>query len=963
MAIWLYRLGKASYRHAWRVLGVWLLALVAAVVTGFGFGGSTEESFRIPGSESQIAYDRLEAVFPAFAGASAQVVLHSPSETRLDSAQSTALIERLAREVGAVDGIEEAISPFDEFAGRALSDDGRYAYIQVQFEMPPPQVTDEMLQDLVATGDIAREAGLEVEFGGTVFQDQEVGLTVSEVFGVLFAGAVLVVTFRSFRPAWMPLASALIGVGIVLGIVFTMALVVSVSSSAPLLAVMLGLAVGIDYSLFILSRHRGQLAAGEDPEESAAVAVGTAGNAVVFAGVTVIIALLGLYVVGIPFLSVMGASAAIAVAVAIFAAITLLPALMGLSGEKLRPKPDSGAARIAALSADKPSAGRRWVRGVMRRPLLVTIVVALGLGTLAIPAASLDLNLPGGGQEPVDSTQRKAYELISEGFGPGYNGPLLVAVDLTRTNDILEVLEDLRGDLVEVEGVDYVSEGFPSPTLDTGIFQVIPTSAPDSPDTKVLVAQLREQLPELEQRYDAPMAVTGITAIGVDVSQRIQSALLPFGIVVVGLSIILLLAVFRSVVVPIKAALGFVLSVTAAFGVVVAIFQWGWFASLLHVDTPGPILSFMPIILMAVLFGLAMDYEVFLVAGMREQYVHTGDWRYAIEEGYSQGARVVTAAALIMFFVFFAFVPEGTNLIKPIALGLAVGIAFDAFVVRMTLVPALMALFKKAAWWLPSRLQTSLPHADVEGDQLRDHIRASEWARGRSDLALHADYLVLEGDDRSRPPLSLEIERGARVDAVAEAIDASRLVATIRGHLPPAQGSLQVAGHPLPSEAGVVREIVGAWSHNDEDALRPLGQSLELRLRLDRNGKRLTRAGRSALVRRTIDSLNTLSREVLPGAGVTALSESSIPGLCPRPQQLLIWAALGLADGASFTLLCPTEPVSDDEERALWWVAIERFSSPGDTVVLFSAPPARALSPVNGRSTIDLTGVEQGALR
>jgi RND superfamily putative drug exporter len=323
--------------------------------------------------------------------------------------------------------------------------------------------------------------------------------------------------------------------------------------------------------------------------------------------------------------------------------------------------------------------GRRWVRMVMKYPLAVSLVSILGLGMIAIPALSLDLNLPGGGQEPADSTQRKAYDLISEGFGPGYNGPLLVAVDLTGSDDLMKDLDFLRAELAVVPGVDYVSQGFPSPGLDTGIIQVVSEFAPDSVETKNLVGELRERTPGWEESYGNALAITGVTAIGVDISQRIQDALIPFGLVVVGLSIILLLAVFRSIVVPIKAALGFVLSVTAAFGVVVAIFQWGWFADLLHV-TPGPVLSFMPILLMAVLFGLAMDYEVFLVSGMREQHVKTGDWRFAIEEGYSQGARVVTSAALIMFFVFAAFVPEGSSTLKPIALGMAVGIAFDAFI-------------------------------------------------------------------------------------------------------------------------------------------------------------------------------------------------------------------------------------------------------------------------------------------
>jgi len=623
MATWLYRLGRFSFRRAWLVFAVWMVTLGAVGGVGVALGGATDEEFRIPGSESQEAFGRLGSVFPVFAGASIQVVISAPEGEAVDSPANRESIDALTEWLAAGPGVEEAVSPFDEFASRAVSDDKSVAFIQVQLTEPSPQVTDETLSYVVSARDRPEASGFVVEFGGDVFQDTQVGLTVAEVIGVGFAGLVLIITFRSFRPAWMPLASAIIGVGVIVGAIFFAADYTVISSSAPLLAVMLGLAVGIDYSLFILSRHRNQLAADMDPEESAGVAVGTAGNAVVFAGGTVIVALLGLYLVDIPFLSVMGTAAAGAVAIAVVAAITLLPALMGMMGKKLIPPAGSAARRLAALSADTPSFGRRWVRAITRFPLVTIVITTAGLIVLAIPAASLTLALPGGGQEPVDSTQRKAYDTISEAFGPGFNGPLLLTVDITSSNALLDNLDELSEELEQVPGVEYVSEGFPSPTLDTVIYQVVPETAPDSEETKDLVAELRALAPEWNSEYEADIAVTGITAIGIDISDRIQTALIPFGIVVVGLSILLLMLVFRSIIVPLKAAIGFVLSVTGAFGVVVAVFQWGWFNDLLHVDTPGPILSFMPIILMAVLFGLAMDYEVFLVSGMREQFVHT----------------------------------------------------------------------------------------------------------------------------------------------------------------------------------------------------------------------------------------------------------------------------------------------------------------------------------------------------
>lgn len=959
MATFLYRLGKASYQNAGRVLALWVIAMVALLGLGVGLGGQTDEDFRIPGSESQTAFNRLNAVFPTFAGASAQAVLVAPEGDRLDSAGNIELIEAMTETLSTSSGVDDAVSPFDEFAGRALSDDGRYGFIQIRFAMSQPEVTDEMLEELLESRQILAGSGLTVEFGGGIFQDQTPGLTIAELFGVIFAGMVLIITFRSFRPAWMPLASAILGVGIVVGIIFLMTLGVTVSSSAPLMAVMLGLAVGIDYSLFILSRHRDQLARGQRALESAATAVGTAGNAVVFAGLTVIIALLGLFVVGIPFLSVMGASAAMAVAIAIVAAITLLPALMGLMGEKLRPTAGSKAFVLATASAEKPSMGRRWVRMVMKYPLPVSVVSILGLGMIAIPALSLDLNLPGGGQEPADSTQRKAYDLISEGFGPGYNGPLLVAVDLTGSDDLMKDLDFLRAELAVVPGVDYVSQGFPSPGLDTGIIQVVSEFAPDSVETKNLVGELRKRTPGWEESYGNALAITGVTAIGVDISQRIQDALIPFGLVVVGLSIILLLAVFRSIVVPIKAALGFVLSVTAAFGVVVAIFQWGWFADLLHV-TPGPVLSFMPILLMAVLFGLAMDYEVFLVSGMREQQVKTGDWRFAIEEGYSQGARVVTSAALIMFFVFAAFVPEGSATLKPIALGLAIGIAFDAFVVRMTLVPALMALFKNAAWWLPKSIDKRVPHADVEGEALIAHIHDVEWASQTSHLVVHANYLVL-GDERHRlEPISFEWTAGDRRDVVGEPTTTRLLAATLAGAIAPVSGSLHVGGHPFPSEARRAHAKVSVWSPQDSDALTPVGLALDERLRWSGTLGGHAPKERRALVRETIDRINSLGAKRFPGK---TISEDSIPGLLSPEQRVLVWAAIAVADASPVCLVSPAEPLTEASDRELWWRALDTFASPQQTVALFSLPPARALTTISTPTGVtDLAAAHSGAL-
>ncbi|MEY2849340.1 MAG: hypothetical protein RI885_2007 [Actinomycetota bacterium] len=842
MATLLYRLGRFSYRHAWRVIAVWMLLLVGILGGGVALGGQTEESFAIPGTESQEALDRLEAVFPQVAGASATAVVVAEDGSSVRDDQATAAIADMVDEIARIDGVDAVVGPFDEYAGRAVTGDGSMALIKVQFDGPSTDVTPAQLDELTATSALGEDAGLRVEFGGQVFQDNTVGITVSEVFGVVFAGIVLVITFGSLLAAGMPLLTALIGVGIVIGGITTVSAFTSVSSSAPLLALMIGLAVGIDYALFILSRHRGQLAEGEQPEESAAMAVGTAGSAVVFAGLTVIIALLGLLVVGIPFLSVMGVGAAFAVLVAIGVATTLLPAVLGLAKARLVPKEGSRAWRRAHAHGDgaRPTMGLRWVGLVMRAPIVAVIAVVGILGVLSIPAANLDLNLPDGGSEPEGSTQREAYDLITEGFGPGYNGPLIVAVDITQTTDILGDLGDIGDELRTLPGVDFVSDGIPDTGLDTAIIQVTPQSAPDSAQTKELVQTIRDLAPELRDRFDTEVSVTGTTAIGIDISNRLTSALIPFGLIVVGLSIILLMMVFRSILVPIKAAVGFLLSVGSSFGVVVAIFQWGWFADLLDVENPGPILSFMPILLMAVLFGLAMDYEVFLVSGMREEFVHSSDARQAVRRGFGNGARVVTAAALIMFFVFFAFVPEGSGTIKPIALGLAVGIAFDAFLVRMTLVPAVMTLLGRSAWWLPRWLARILPDVDIEGDKLRAHRADVEWAATQTDAALAATALVA-----GRPaPVTFSAPVGSLVLVRGEAADRRALIATLAGRILPVSGRAHVLGHPLPSERSEVSRLVAVSGLMPE----PVGddafdESLAERLRL--TGRRSSR--RSAL--------------------------------------------------------------------------------------------------------------------
>ncbi len=998
MATLLYRLGRFSYRHAWRVLIVWAIAFIGILGGGIALGGQTQESFAIPGTESQNALDRLEAVFPSVAGASAQVVVVAADGGTITDETSVAVIDDLVAQIDRIDGIDSVISPFSEYAGEAVTDDESMAIVRVQFDGPSSDVTDATLEELTATAAIAHDAGMRIEFGGQVFQDTTFGITVTEVFGVVFAGLVLFITFGSLLAAGMPLLTALVGVGVSIGAITGYTAFATVSSTAPLLALMIGLAVGIDYALFILSRHRNQLALGEDPEESAAMAVGTAGSAVVFAGVTVIIALLGLLVVGIPFLSVMGVGAAVAVLVAILVAVTLLPALMGLAKGRLAPKEGSRAWRRArALAAPapaaadgaapahtsagtpdsaphadadapaRPSLGQRWVRGVTKRPVLASLGVVALLGTLAIPALSLDLNVPDGGSEPAGSTQREAYDLISEGFGPGFNGPLIVAVDITQTVDIMDDLDGIRAELAQLDDVAYVQQGFPDEGLDTAIIQVTPASAPDAPETKALVQAIRDLAPQLEAEYGTPIAVTGATAVAIDISTRLSDALLPFAIVVVGLSILLLAIVFRSVLVPLKAALGFLLSVGASFGVVVAIFQWGWGAELLHVDNPGPILSFLPILLMAVLFGLAMDYEVFLVSGMREEYVRTGDARYAIEKGFAGAARVVTAAALIMFFVFFAFVPEGSGMIKPIALGLAVGIAVDAFLVRMTLGPALMRLFGRASWWMPRWLDRLLPHADIEGEQLREHRHAVAWAQSR-DSALSTDYLVVGSSDAPVGPLSVDVPRGALVVASGDASARRLLAVTLGGRLDPVSGRAQVLGHPLPSEAAAVRglvALVGVGGSDRSETSVTVGELLLERLETTQPWYRFLTTRRR--VTGWITRINSVLAQTSGREAVTVQHGSALLEL-PQLERAVALAAIALAERTPIVMLDQLDAFASSDDEDAFLAAVHLLAPATTTVIVGTPVPGRAVggewTAGRERRDIDLYALQpEGTLR
>jgi RND superfamily putative drug exporter len=531
---------------------------------------------------------------------------------------------------------------------------------------------------------------------------------------------VLAITLGSLVAAGLPLLTALIGVGIAVGGVTALTGAVELTETAPTLATMLGLAVGIDYALFILSRHRQNMGDGMEPRDAAAQATGTAGSAVVFAGATVVIALVGLLVVNIPFLTVMGLAAAVAVIIAVLIATTLLPALLGFAGKRVARANRVLTWRPRGRKPGRETASVRYARFVTRRPLAVVVVGVVGLALVALPMLHMKLGLPDGGSKPTDNTERKAYDLLTEGFGPGFNGVLTVVVDGPGVpkDKQDELAKAVTVELKKFPNVAAVSQPVQNEAGDVTIVSVTPASGPASDHTRDLVDYMRTKADEIPERYGIEAYVTGTTALNIDTADTLAAALPKYVGVVVGLALLLLMVVFRSVLVPIKAAAGFLLSIAASMGLVVWVFQDGNLADLFSVAQTGPIVSFLPVLLIGILFGLAMDYEVFLVSRMREAYVRSGDPREAIVTGYGQSGRVVTAAAVIMTGVFAAFLLDPDPVIKSIGLSLAFGVLADAFVVRLTLVPAVMALLGHRAWKLPRSLDKVVPEVDIEGDRL-----------------------------------------------------------------------------------------------------------------------------------------------------------------------------------------------------------------------------------------------------
>jgi putative drug exporter of the RND superfamily len=743
MSSYLHRLARFAYRHRRLVLGLWLAAAIAAIAIAQASGGKTNDTFSIPGTESQNAAAVLTSRLPAFSGGQTTIVFATANGTGAGAGAGTgtgkvtdpadkAAIESAMGKVASIPQVSAVTTPFQS---KLISPSGTIALGTVQWSAPATSVTDANLNAVTAAMRPLQARGVQVDYNGSVYPGWQTAVSETpELIGIVIAFFILMITFGAFAAAGMPILGAILGVIITLMGVTAVASIVTIASASTTVALMLGLSCGIDYGLFILSRHRTNLLNGMTPEESVPLAVGTAGSAVVFAGLTVIIALCGLSVVGIPFLSVMGLAAASSVAIALLIALTLVPALLGFAGMRVArftrlPVLGAHAERTARRTAADPDspAGARWARFVVRRRVPVLIGGILLLGALAIPALSIQLGLPGAGSDPAGSTDRQAYDLTTQGFGAGFNGALLIVAQDVHTPAATSQISAALTKLPDVATVTPVTTG-----NGISLIKVIPKSGPNDPATVTLVNTIRGDRAAIEGGTGAHILVGGTTASNIDVSAKLSSALPTFLIVVVGLAFILLTFAFRTILVPIKSILGFLLSMSAALGAQVAMFQWGWGQHIFGV-TPTETISFLPIIMLAIIFGLSSDYEMFVVTRIKEEYTKKGDARRAVERGTGHSARVVTAAALIMFSIFVAFISNSSPTIKMIGFSFAAGVFLDAFVVRLTLVPAVMAIVGSRIWYHPRWFTRYVPDPDIEGHRLDQRLaEAATLARERT---------------------------------------------------------------------------------------------------------------------------------------------------------------------------------------------------------------------------------------
>jgi RND superfamily putative drug exporter len=712
----LYALGRFSSRHHYPVIAAWVVLAIALLAISHSAGSKTSENLTLPGTDSTIATELLEDDLPEQAYGSNPLVLEAP-QGKLTDAKYAAAVAETGKKLNALGDVNSAVSPLSPQGAAFLSEDKTIGYFPVVLSIGPGEIDEEEAERILDAAGPARQAGLNAAIGAYVGQQLSKPATeTSEAIGLAAAVIILLFAFGTATAMMLPIVSAVIGLACALSIIRLLEHVLEVPGVASTLATMIGLGVGIDYALFIVTRHKLQLADGMELRESIARATATAGGAVVFAGFTVVIALCSLAFAGIPLVSTLGFTAAVAVVVAVCAATTLLPAMLGALG----PHINSLRVKLGKTHPDdkEPHGWRRWAERVSARPWIATVVALAILVVLALPIFQLQLGQNDISALPKETTSRQAYDSLNKGFGPGVNGPLLIASEFTSPAEAKQVLPKLEKAVGGAGDVAAVSE----PTLDkagtAAVFTVLSKSEPWADKTVELVEDLRDEtIPAALEGTKTNSYVGGQTAGYIDLASQISEKLPLMIAIVVALSFIVLLVAFRPLLVPVKAAAMNLLSVAAAYGVVTAVFQLGWGSSLIGLDHAIPIVSFVPLLMFAILFGLSMDYEVFLLTQMREHFEEYGDERRAVVEGLANTGRVITSAAAIMVCVFTSFVLSGNPVVKEFGVGLAVAIAIDSTLVRCLLVPAVMVLLGKRAWWLPRWMDRVIPHVSIEGEE------------------------------------------------------------------------------------------------------------------------------------------------------------------------------------------------------------------------------------------------------
>jgi RND superfamily putative drug exporter len=692
------------------VVLAWVLLAVAMTIAAWSLGSAPSEALHIPGSRAEAVLDELQDRFPDQAGGRAVAVMSSP-EGRLDAAPRADVVASMVGSLSEIDGVRTVIGPVGPAAPLLTSEDGRTAWAQIVFEQDAFEVPDETLEQVLTIGETAGAQGLTVGFGGQPFERVESESTrTGEMIGLAVALVVLLIAFGSVGAAALPLLLAALVVGIGYAATRLLAGATDMNLAAQAMGSMIGLAIGIDYALFVVTRYRQRLREGAEPDMAIADSIDTAGRSVLFAGGTVMVSLLGLVVVQVPVVTSMALAVSFTVAVAVVASLTLLPAALALLGDRI----DAWRVPFTRLSAEdeagvRPPLSARWARAVTRRPWPFLVGGAAVLVLLAMPVLSLETGWPDARHRPEGDPARVAFDLMTDAFGVGANAPLVLSVDSAEPAEVATVTEWVGG----LDGVRSVSPAVPNPANDMVLLQVTPTTGPEEPATAELVERLRSGA-GLDPAAPA-VGVTGATAFYTDLNERMTSRLVPFIAAVVLMSLLLLTAVFRAPLVALKAAGMNLLGIAAAYGAVVAVFQWGWGRSLLGVDQSVPIVSSLPIVMFAVLFGLSMDYEVFIISRIREAWLARGDNTAAVVEGLTASSRVVTSAAVIMFAVFAGFTTADSIEIKMTGFGLAVAVLLDATIIRQVLVPASMTLLGRRNWWIPRWMDRLLPSIDVEG--------------------------------------------------------------------------------------------------------------------------------------------------------------------------------------------------------------------------------------------------------